>query len=170
MAVTRFARGAPARFSDQTAGRKVVGIIGEERRRVELGEKQPFGLDVILVRTMEVGVLARHDRREQPAIEAQAVDSAEAERMARDLEDHRRRPGIRQATQRAMELDRRRRRQPFARIVEALVAGAERPQHPGLLAAASRSRRRMSLVLVLPNVPVKPMSESGVLVVLVVLK
>src|SRR5512134_3585272 len=78
---------------------------------------------------MEVRVLAGHDGREQAAVEAQAVDPAELQRMARDLEDDGRGACVGEAAQGAVELDRRRSRQAFAGIVEGPVARSERAQY-----------------------------------------
>ena len=61
-----------ARFGGQPAGGEIVGVEGERSRGIETGEEQTLRLDVVLVRPMKVRVLARRDRREQPAVEPQA--------------------------------------------------------------------------------------------------
>ena len=78
---------------------------------------------------MEIRVLARSDRREQPAVEPQAVDPAQPQGVAGDLHHHGCRAGVGESAEGAVELDRRRRRETLARIEEAPVARAERAEH-----------------------------------------
>ena len=113
---------------------KIVGIVGEWRVRCEPGQEQAFRFDVVFVRPMEVGVLTRHDRSEQPAVEEEAVHTFKAKRVARHLEDHRRGAGIGKSAERAMKLNGCRCCQAFARIDKRSVARAERAEHCGPLA------------------------------------
>ena len=80
---------------------------------------------------MKVRVLARHDRGEQPAGEREPPDPLHPQRVARDLHDHRVGAGVREAAQRRVQLDRRRRREPEPGVRERAIARAQRPEHSG---------------------------------------
>jgi hypothetical protein len=80
---------------------------------------------------VEIGVLAGHDRGDQPAAEAEAAHAIHPQRVARHLHDCGIGPGVAQPAQRPVQLHRRRRRQSVAGIVECAVAGAERAENPG---------------------------------------
>jgi hypothetical protein len=103
-------------------------------------EEQPLGGDVVVVRTVVVGVLAGDDRGHEPAVERQAADSIQPKRMAGDLENDGVRARTLQLTEGAVQFDRSGRREAGTRVEEPVVAHPERSDHAGSRASGIEER------------------------------